>query len=420
MRSRQNWRRWPAAFGLCAVGWVALAGCSPPEQLKYSPRTDIKGQAVEIPEKHSEQIAKYLDQYFGPPLNPRLMMPAPAAAEGEAAASAESSDGGNAEGETPAAKPDVKLVDAVDRQVLRHGARVYREQCQGCHGVTGDGKGPAAAHLNPPPRDYRLGRYKFSSTPRGTKPRREDLERVIRRGAKGTSMPAFRWMSDGDMGAVIEYVKLLSNRGELELLLIYDSQQELTDDEDYDPAAVGAHLQDILASWDAAKSQVVLPLTVRPAYDEASIKAGAQAFVKLECIKCHGKDGRGNKKFNVGADDWGRIAFAADLTSGMLHGGRRPVDIYRRIYSGINATPMPAFNNPNSATGETPEQRSETIWHMVHFVTSIVEGKPLPTDVIEQAIQETPAAHATESATGDAPAPSADNAAPPASDSKEG
>ena len=55
----------------------------------------------------------------------------------------------------------------------------------GCHGVTGDGQGPAAQYLNPPPRDYRLGQFKFTSTPRGSKPRREDLARIIRRGAKG-------------------------------------------------------------------------------------------------------------------------------------------------------------------------------------------------------------------------------------------
>lgn len=207
-------------------------------------------------------------------------------------------------------------------------------------------------------------------------------------------MPSFRWMADEDLAAVIEYVKLLSNRGELELKLIYDSQQELTEEDDYTPEAVGQYATAILASWEAANSQIVLPMTIRPAYDEQSVRLGAEAFVKLECVKCHGKDGRGNRKFNVGPDDWGRTAFAADLSSGMLHGGRRPVDIYRRIYSGINATPMPSFKEPNSVKGETPEQRSETIWHLVHFVTSIVEGKPIPMDVIDEAIKTMPAAAA--------------------------
>jgi hypothetical protein len=89
----------------------------------------------------------------------------------------------------------------------------------------------------------------------------------------------------------------------------------------------------------------------------------------------------------VGKDDWGRIAYAADLTTGMLHGGRRPIDIYRRIYSGINGTPMPAFAQPDSGKGETEAQRSETIWHLVHFVTSIVEGRPLPLAVLDEEIE---------------------------------
>ena len=61
---------------------------------------------------------------------------------------------------------------------------------------------------------------------------------------------------------------------------------------------------------------------------------------------------------------------------GMLHGGRRPIDIYRRIYSGINGTPMPSSKDPSA--GETPEQRSEKLWHLVHFVTAVIEHNEVP------------------------------------------
>jgi len=389
-RHRRTGRMALAIVAACGV--IVCLGCSPPQDLRYSPRVKIKGEAVEIPDKHREQIAKFLEQYYGAPLSPRVMVPAPAT--DSAAEPKESEEQGDA-------APRVALVNKVDRQLLKHGASVYRQQCAACHGISGDGQGPAAKHLNPSPRDYRLGRYKFASTPRGTKPRREDLERIIRRGAKGTSMPSFRWMADQDLAAVIEYVKLLSNRGELELKLIYDSQQELDEGDDYSPEAVGQYAVGILDSWDQANSQIVRPLTVRPAYDEQSVRLGAEAFVKLECVKCHGKDGRGNRTFKLTPDDWGGDAYAADLTSGMLHGGRRPVDIYRRIYSGINGTPMPSFKDPNSTNNETVEQRSETIWHLVHFVTSIVEGKPLPTEVIDAAIKTMPAAAGTETKSGE-------------------
>jgi hypothetical protein len=65
---------------------------------------------------------------------------------------------------------------------------------------------------------------------------------------------------------------------------------------------------------------------------------------------------------------------------------------------------MPAFDQPDTTKGETAEQRSETIWHLVHFVTSIVEGKPLPVDVIEETLRSLPNPGA-DSAT-DAPAES--------------
>ena len=47
---------------------------------------------------------------------------------------------------------------------------LYREHCAHCHGITGDGVGPTATFLNPYPRDYRKGQFKFKSTPVGQKP----------------------------------------------------------------------------------------------------------------------------------------------------------------------------------------------------------------------------------------------------------
>src|SRR3974390_2059387 len=47
---------------------------------------------------------------------------------------------------------------------LKQGRNLYMTHCQHCHGVTGDGKGPTARFLNPRPRDYRQGTFKFKST----------------------------------------------------------------------------------------------------------------------------------------------------------------------------------------------------------------------------------------------------------------
>ena len=99
---------------------------------------------------------------------------------------------------------------------LRLGALVYKRNCRQCHGVTGDGKGPAAAHLLPRPRDYRPAVFKFTSTNYGAKPLREDLVRTVRRGIAGTSMPSFRLLPQSELDAVVDYVLALTQRGELE------------------------------------------------------------------------------------------------------------------------------------------------------------------------------------------------------------
>lgn len=354
------------------------AGCSRLPDSAYTLRAE--SEKLELPAKHKEQIAQYLAAYHGSPASPRMALPKEGEADGEA-----------------------KGVDAIprvdkpgyERLHLALGRDVYARQCAGCHGTTGDGKGPAAAHLNPPPRDYRNGVFKFASTPRGSKPRREDLRRIVIYGAKGTSMPAFRFLPEEEREAVIDYVQTLSARGELEINLIREATDELVEEDDFDPATVAAFVTDIDASWARADEELVRPLTVNPAKTPETIRDGAVAFAEMYCVKCHNRDAAGSKSADVGVDTWGRIAFPANLAMGMLHGGRRPEDIYRRIYSGINGTPMPASKDPNTVTGETAEERSERIWHLVHFITEVIENNGIP-EAEQAAIDEVLQKSATE------------------------
>ena len=69
---------------------------------------------------------------------------------------------------------------------------LYREHCAHCHGVNGDGAGPTAAFLNPYPRDYRRGKFKFKSTPVGSKPTHDDLRKT-----SSTAFPARRCRRSG-------------------------------------------------------------------------------------------------------------------------------------------------------------------------------------------------------------------------------
>ncbi len=107
------------------------------------------------------------------------------------------------------------------------GRGLYRKHCADCHGVTGNGRGKTAAILNPYPRDYRMGVFKFKSTKRSAKPTRDDLMRLIANGIAGTAMKKIPELSDEDVLALTEYVIYLSIRGELERSLIDDAVLEL-------------------------------------------------------------------------------------------------------------------------------------------------------------------------------------------------
>lgn len=344
-------------LALIGVGVLLTTGCSRQAEPVFVKSTELQ----QLSDLHQRQITEVMTKFFGNPVNPRLAIP-------------ESDD-------------DISIrTDVVDPDNLQHGAAVFNLRCAGCHGVTGDGAGEAAPFLRPKPRDYRKGIFKFTSTPYGAKPNRKDLTRVIRYGAKGTSMPAFRFLPDKDVHDLVSYVMMLSYRGEFEGAISQIVEFDYDEDEEIDEAEFTDTLTRIHGQWQQAEYQAVLPVTAQPKYGDETILAGRKAFLSRGCSKCHGVDARGQtawissefiaaqealpeeKREKINFDAWGEPAPAADLTAGMLHGGRRPIDVYRRIFTGINGTPMPAFDQALAA-------EPETIWHLTHYALSVVEGR---------------------------------------------
>jgi mono/diheme cytochrome c family protein len=247
---------------------------------------------------------------------------------------------------------------------LKRGAEVFTRYCVQCHGVNGDGNGVAATYLIPRPRNYLAGVFKFTSTTYGSKPLRDDLLRTVRRGIRGTSMPAFPLFAPKDLEAVVDYVLALTRRGELESKLADQAEFDDKIDEESLPGAI----TEILGKWDAARGQVVYPITPMPTFKRAHVDAGKQAFLTKGCAKCHGEDGRGMMETNTGEDYWKFPTKAADLTSGMLHGGTEPLDIYRHVFAGINGTPMPSFKDALKA-------EPDTIWNLVSYVLHVADSR---------------------------------------------
>ena len=257
---------------------------------------------------------------------------------------------------------------------LKHGQAVYMKRCVQCHGITGDGNGPTAVHMYPRPRDYTRGTFKFTSTAYGRKPVRSDLMRTVVQGVTGTSMPSFDLLPKKDLEDVVDYVILLSQRGELE----YQLAREADAAEELDPEYIPEFVEDVIRRWSHVS--ITQPLTPPPELTPEHAARGRQAFLTKGCSKCHGEDGRGHTKDNIGRDSWGFATRAADLTSGMLHGGQEPIDIYRRILNGINGTPMPGFRN-------ALQSEPDTIWDLVAYVLEVSNrrrfGDTIPAGLIK-------------------------------------
>ena len=98
-------------------------------------------------------------------------------------------------------------------ELLSLGKATYNRRCAGCHGTKGDGKGPSAMFLNPKPRDFTTGLFKFRSTVgKDSLPTDADLYLVVSHGLWGTSMPSMQEIPDRERWAVIHYLKTFSER----------------------------------------------------------------------------------------------------------------------------------------------------------------------------------------------------------------
>jgi len=230
-----------------------------------------------------------------------------------------------------AAQPQPDLGSA---EQVAAGKVVYDKWCAHCHGDAGDGEGVAAPHLQPRPRDFTAGKYKFRSTPFGALPTEADLHRSIRNGLPGTSMPAFANLSEDEVADVIDYLKTFA-------------------DDWQDPAAYA--------------EAVALPSP--PAYSAERAEEGRQVYFDIGCARCHGDEGRGDGgSAPTLQDDWGHFIRVADLTMPWtFRGGATREDVFRTLTTGVYGTPMAAFGD-----ALTEDQR----WAIVDWIVSQAGGDP--------------------------------------------
>jgi DMSO reductase family type II enzyme heme b subunit len=212
------------------------------------------------------------------------------------------------------------------------GKAVYEARCALCHGVKGDGKGPAAELLLPAPRDFTTGVYKIRSTANKV-PADQDLFRIVTEGMPGTSMPPWNVLPEKDRWNVVAYIKTFAG----------DKLKE-------------------------PPKKLELPKDV--ASSDASIKRGREMFEAIECHKCHGNAGRADGPSRPELkDDWGHPVAPANLTQRWtFRGGANRTEIATRIAAGVLGTPMPSFIDS--------VEKPEDIWHLTNYIVSLGPDRP--------------------------------------------
>ncbi|MCP4329446.1 MAG: c-type cytochrome [Alphaproteobacteria bacterium] len=217
------------------------------------------------------------------------------------------------------------------------GEEIYAARCLQCHGEDGDGLSPAEERLNPPPRDFTSGDYKFRSTAfEDFVPNDDDLMRMVRDGMNGTAMPG--WgdiLSEQEMWDVIAYIKTFAGL------------------EEEQPSA-----------------QVDYGTMIESSPD--SIAKGRDLFLASDrCSECHGRDGKGDAVKRL-KDDNGARTWPRNLTKGWtFRTSNAPKDIFTRISVGIPSTQMPSFADPKSKKKLSIEER----WHVANYVASLADSE---------------------------------------------
>ena len=217
-------------------------------------------------------------------------------------------------------------------ETISAGKKIYDFRCAPCHGFEGKGDGPAAMTLDPRPRDFTRGLFKFKSTPSGEVVSDEDLFRTISRGIPGSAMPSWkRRLSEEERWQVIATIKAFSDR--------FTKEKKPT------PIKVGPE----------------------PPMTSESIAKGKEIFqkkTKPPCAQCHGDNGRGNGILvRAVTNSWGEPLFPRNLTQPWTYkSGNTTKDIYLRDSNGIEGTMMPAYADQLS---------EEERWQLAHYVKSL-------------------------------------------------
>jgi len=384
---------WALVLGLPLL--LPAIGCSPPAHFE-SNAVYMHTKEVAIKEEFSQnrkqEVANAMAALFGTPDEPHLPQ-----LEGNPFKGVLSKE---------------KVVRAAGKVALdpegQKSVGLYREHCSHCHGVTGGGDGPTASFLNPYPRDFRKGVFKFKSNAITARPTHEDLMKTLELGIPGTAMPSFKLLDGDEVDALAHYLKYLAIRGQVERILWdtvadLEAEEPLFDYQNPTPDQISqlqSFVVEVVEEWQAAPESVVdVPERTNPPTTPEEMKLSVERGRELfhgkvaNCASCHGSLALGDGRKDLW-DEWTtelkpdneeelaeyiergahkpRHVLPRNLRSGVYRGGRRPIDIYWRIHNGIAGSGMPAASmKADDAPASVKGLTEEDLWSIIDYVFAL-------------------------------------------------
>jgi mono/diheme cytochrome c family protein len=250
---------------------------------------------------------------------------------------------------------------------LNDGKSIYSEYCMSCHGVNGDGNGYSGKGLAVPPRNFKLGIYKFGKVVTGELPHDQHFYDILKKGLHGTAM--LPWdMTEQQMFNVMQYIKTFAPE-----------------------------------KWEGADKKLgdVIVVGKDPygeAHKESAIQRGKEVYhVVAQCWTCHrayvpnSEFSQISQKINgapvtdfdpdmyrikIQPSEHGYSSMPPEFTHDSVRSAVTPEDLYLRLNAGVGGTAMASWKGV---------LQDDEIWAVAYYVRSLMDlkGSPKRTEFLE-------------------------------------
>ena len=248
----------------------------------------------------------------------------------------------------------------VTAKQLNDGKSLYTEYCMACHGVKGDGNGVSSKGLSVPPRNFKLGQYKFGRVVSGELPHDEDFYHILKKGLNGTAMLPWDLSKDQAFN-VVQYIKTFA-----------PEKWEGADKKLGDVILVGkdpygeAHKDSAIARGKEVYHIVAQCWTCHRAYashselNEMSQKINKEPMTDFDPDMYHVK---------LQPSDYDVSIMPPEFTYDQVKSAQTVEELYLRLNAGVAGSAMASWKGV---------LQDDELWAVSHYVKSLMDKKRTP------------------------------------------